>query len=180
MKFLLKDFQSKNKLKKQLDETYFMNYLELEKIVKFVCEHYNDEIDMLNDIVNKYKTIIMDDIYIPPPITIGKHTVTITEHKHGDEIKTEVIDVVNLTDDEKKQYLIQAIEIFCTNNEVNYNHEIEKDDVDKKITVIWKDLQTILKDLCRVKNLHPSKWKSSLKNISSTAKSIQQIKWVKK
>jgi hypothetical protein len=149
-------------------------------IVKYVSANHTEDYNYFNSFITsgKFQSAFKKQPVVPE--NIWKHTVTITEHKYGDEIKTEVIDVVNLTAEQKKQYLIQAIEIFCTNNEVDYDHTIDKDDADKKITVVWKDLQTILKDLCRVKNLYPSKWRDPLKNISSTSKSIQQIRWVKK
>jgi hypothetical protein len=61
-----------------------------------------------------------------------------------------------------------------------YDHKTEKDK-DKKITLVWKDLQSILKNICQVKNLGSLvKWKTPLKNIDTDSKSIQQIKWIKK
>jgi hypothetical protein len=149
-------------------------------IVKYVSANHTEDYNYFNSFITsgKFQSAFKKQPVVPE--NIWNHTVTITEHKYGDEIKTEVIDVVNLTAEQKKQYLIQAIEIFCTNNEVDYDHTIDKNNADKKITVVWKDLQTILKDLCRVKNLYPSKWRDPLKNISSTSKSIQQIRWVKK
>ena len=150
-------------------------------IVKYVSANHTEDYNYFNDFITsgKFQTTFKKTPVVPPPISFG-HTLTIKEHKGGREIKTQTIDVANLTDDQKKEYLIRAIEIFCTNNKMEYNHETEKDNADKKITLVWKDIQSILKQVCRVKKLLPNKWRASLKEINTDSQSIRQIKWINK
>ena len=149
-------------------------------IVKYVSANHTEDYNYFNDFITsgKFQTTFKKAPVIPP--SVYGHTLTIKEHIDGREIKTQTIDVANLTDDQKKEYLIKAIEIFCTNNKMEYNHETEKDNADKKITLVWKDLQNILKQVCQVKKLLPNKWREQLKSINTDSQSIQQIKWVKK
>ena len=80
----------------------------------------------------------------------------------------------------KQEYLIQAIEIFCVDGGTPYEYQKDKDDTEKKITLVWKDLQAVLKQVCGVKKLLPSKWRKQLKDINADSQSIQQIQWIKK
>jgi hypothetical protein len=175
------------KLKKLLQQLKFnckkemvvVHYDSLIKIVRHVSANHTEDYEYFNTFINsgEYKLSLNLPPVIPQPIIFGTHTVTITEQKNGNEIASTVIDIANLTDAEKRQYLIQAIEIFCTNNGTNYNHDEEKHS-DKKIVVVWKDLQTILKGICHTAKLQPSKWRNPLKSIGDDSKSIQQIKWL--
>ena len=161
-------------------EMVVLHYDSLIKIVNHVHESHVKSYEKWNDFVTggEYKLQLDKTPVIPANVWV--HTITMTEQKYGEVCETKIIDVADLTDVQKKDYLIQAIEIFCTDNEMEYNHEADKDNVDKKITIIWKDLQPILKKICCVKNLQPSKWRDPLKTISTDSKSIDQIKWVKK
>jgi hypothetical protein len=179
------------KLKKLLQQLKFnrkkemvvVHYSSLIKIVKHVSDNHTEDYEYFNDFISsgEYKLTLDLTPIVPPPVIFNNHTLTIKEHKNGEEIKTHTIDVANLNDDQKKEYLIRAIEIFCTSSGTPYDHKTEKDNKDKKITLIWKDLQTILKNICHVKNLGSLiKWKMPLKNIDTNSKSIEQIKWIKK
>jgi phage anti-repressor protein len=160
-------------------EMVVVHYNSLIKIVRHVSANHTEDYEYFNTFIEsgEYKLSLNAAPIIPQPILFGTHTITITEQKDGDEIKSKVIDIANLTDAEKRQYLIQAIEIFCTNNGTDYNHDEEKNS-DKKIVVVWKELQTILKGICHTAKLQPSKWRNPLKSIGDDSKSIQQIKWL--
>jgi hypothetical protein len=160
-------------------EMVVVHYDSLIKIVRHVSTNHTEDYEYFNTFIDsgEYKLSLNTAPVIPTPILFDTHTITITEQKYGDEINSKVIDIANLTDAEKRQYLIQAIEIFCTNNGTDYNHDEEKNS-DKKIIVIWKELQTILKDICNTAKLQPSKWRNPLKSIGDNSKSIQQIKWL--
>jgi len=179
------------KLKKLLQQLKFnrkkemvvVHYTALIKIVHHVSANHTEDYEYFNDFISsgEYKLSLDLTPVIPPPLIFDKHTIKMVEEKNGEEIKCEVIDIANLNDEQKKEYLIRAIEIFCTTSGTPYNHETEKDNVNKKITLVWKDLQSILKNICHVKNLGALvKWKTPLKNIDADSQSIQQIKWIKK
>ena len=161
-------------------EMVVLHYDTLINIVNRVHEHHLEDYETWNDFITSGEYKLQLDKTPIIPADVWNHTITLTEQKDGKVCKTKTIDVADLTDAQKKDYLIQAIEIFCTDNEMEYNHEADKDNADKKITIIWKDLQSILKKICCVKKLQPSKWRDPLKTISTDSKSIDQIKWVKK
>jgi hypothetical protein len=158
-------------------EMVVLHYDSLIKIVNYVYERHVESYETWNDFVTSgdYKLQMFYPAVIPADMLAN-----MSEQKDGEVYATKTIDVADLTNVQKKDYLIQAIEIFCTDNNIEYNHEADKDNVDKKITIIWKDLQPILKKICCVKNLQPSKWRDQLKNIDTDSKSINQIKWIKK
>jgi hypothetical protein len=160
-------------------EMVVVHYDSLIKIVRHVSANHTEDYEYFNTFIEsgEYKLSLNTTPVIPQPVLIDTHTITITEQKNGNEIQSTTIDIANLSDAEKQQYLIQAIEIFCTNNGTEYNHDAEKNS-DKKIIVVWKELQTILKDICHTAKLQPSKWRNPLKSIGDNSKSIQQIKWL--
>ena len=181
-KFLINDFQRKNNLKKEKDETYFMNYTKLKKIVDLVCNNYTCEIEYLNEIIATFKDSFMEEQIIPNPLTIpGKQSlITLVETKDNIEIKREVIDVANLSATQKKEKLIQAIDLFVSNNNIkeNFDYETEKD-TDLKAILIWKEIVQNLMNLCSLtKNkVKPSLWKNSMTDIINESKCIKQVKW---
>jgi hypothetical protein len=179
------------KLKKLLQQLKFnrkkemvvVHYNALIKIVQHVSANHTEDYEYFNDFISsgEYKLSLDLTPVVPPPLIFSSHTITFKEHKNGKEIKTQTIDVANLNDEQKKEYLIKAIELFCKTSGTPYDHKTEKDNEDKKITLVWKDLQGILKNICHVKNLGSLvKWKAPLKNIDTDSKSIQQIRWIKK
>lgn len=182
-KYFLRDYQKKNNLKKDKDETYFMNYLILKKYVELICTNYNLEINEINKIVSTFEDSFMDEIVIPEPMDLPNrsNSFTITEKKYNIEIKRDVIDVVSLTDTEKKEKLIQAISLFITDNNIknDFNYYNEKDNTDVQATIIWKDIVQYLMTICELnKNaIKASLWKESMTNIVKESKCIKKINW---
>ena len=181
-KFLLNNFQRKNNLKKEKDETYFMHYTKLKKIVELVCNNYTSEIEDLNKIVATFKDSFMEEQIIPKAlnIPIKQSLITLVETKDNVEIKREVIDVANLSAIQKKEKLIQAIGLFVSDNNIkeNFDYETEKD-TELNAILVWKDIVQNLMKLCSLNKtkVKPSLWKDSMTGIINESKCIKQVKW---
>lgn len=181
-KFLLNNFQRKNNLKKEKDETYFMHYTKLKKIVELVCNNYTSEIEDLNKIVATFKDSFMEEQIIPKAlnIPIKQSLITLVETKDNIEIKREVIDVANLSAIQKKEKLIQAIGLFVSDNNIkeNFDYETEKD-TELNAILVWKDIVQNLMKLCSLNKtkVKPSLWKDSMTGIINESKCIKQVKW---
>ena len=191
LKFLLKAFNKKNPKKSQKDETYFLGFVKLEKIVKLVCEHHDEEVSVLNDIISTFADNFLEDSVIPEPINIGEpepetRIVEITETVNDSAgtmvVHRETIDVTTLTVDQKKVKLIQAIEKFAREkkNIDDFNYETSKDSEDQKMVLIWTDIIQNLMVLCAISNkrkIMASKWKDPMKTLVSEAQCLQGVKW---
>lgn len=70
LKYYLSAFQQKNKHKKKLDETVFIPYGELLKLVKLACDNFNAEMLQMNEIVDSFRNTIMEEAIIPTRINI--------------------------------------------------------------------------------------------------------------
>jgi len=191
LKFLLKAFNKKNPKKSQKDETYFLGFVKLEMIVKLVCEHHDEEVSVLNDIISTFADNFLEDSVIPEPINIGEpepetRIVEITETVNDSAgtmvVHRETIDVTTLTVDQKKEKLIQAIEKFAREkkNIEDFNYETSKDSEDQKMVLIWADILQNLMVLCAIEKknkIKANQWKTQMKTIVRESQCLQRVKW---
>jgi phage anti-repressor protein len=188
-KIILKDFQKKNSKKIQKDETYFMNFKKLKKIVMLVCNNYNSEIDELNLIIQTFNESFMDIPEIPVSIDIPneekKEIISITHEVENGDTKSNtrtVIDVSGLSVEQMKEKLIIAINKFIRENiddMKDFDYNTEKDS-DKKIKIVWKDILTNLMNICNIHSkpkIKSNLWKDTANNILAEAKCLSSIKW---
>ena len=150
-----------------------LHFAPLMRLVEFVSANHLEDYQFFNTFIEngEYKSYLEAKPIVPPHISI-------------DDIAPPVMqlafDPATLTDAEKHTMLVKAIEIYCANNNTEYNHNADKDDADKKLLIVWAELQKVLAKeygCGNIKKLKPSKWRQVLKNIGVTANSIDRIKW---
>lgn len=110
-----------------------------------------------------------------------KTSITTKPNIQHSIIKTPVIiNVVNLSEEDKLNILIKSIDIWCINNNICYEFEKDRDDESKNIILDWDSIKTVIKDVYDISNnrLKPSRWRNVLKIIGNN-KSIKKIKWKK-
>lgn len=172
-------------------EWFLSSWNNLVKLLDIISNNMNEELEIVNQLVKEVHSIDIDmekekyieglDMNIFKP----KETISIThEITENDNVitNTQTINIANLTAEQKKEKLINAITLFIRKNidgMENFNYEYEKDD-EKNIQIIWKDVLKNLMNICNIKSkskILANSWKTTLRNIIDEAKCINSIKW---
>ena len=182
LKYLLKSFQRKNKYKNKFDETYNIAYKQFHNIVKIVCEHHDEEIDVLNKIIKNYEEEYMNEPFIPPPIKLAQEekTITVETNTNGNTTTRQItVDISNMSDDQKEKEVIKAIEKLIQKDNPEFKYEENKNNEDD-IVIAWKNIQPFLKTLYNKKSeWRAGHWIDTVKKIKNNTKCIEKIRGIK-
>jgi hypothetical protein len=108
-------------------------------------------------------------------------TVEISSSENGQETQRTVVDVSNLSEEERKAKLIQAIEKFVKDEKIkeDFVYDQHKDDESLNADLRWRDIATNLMAICNI-NSRPrmklSRWQSTMREMESDP-FINHIKW---
>ena len=186
-KSLLVDFQQKNMKKGKKDETYFCNFQKLYAIVTLVCDNYNREISELNSMIKTFDKDFSKTSEIPQEVDFeGNYEITVTRRNSGRLIEARSIEVSDLTSEQKKEKLAEAINL-CMNAEISKGDvpfDFNVDNTHQNKTVLqWPQILKNLMKICRIRTkpkIKASLWKPTLKEMVADSGFIESVRWVKK
>jgi hypothetical protein len=92
-----------------------LHYDGLVEIIDFIEQNHNEGCEFVNDFIkNKNIAYMNKKPVIPPPIIIGKSVklITLIESVDNVESNRNVIDVSDISEDERKEKIKEALNIF--------------------------------------------------------------------
>jgi hypothetical protein len=176
-------YQSKeldNRLKKLLafskynknKEMVVIHFDGLCKIIREVSENHDDDYEYCNKYITEgYKEYLNKPPVIPPPINISEsREIAIIETEDNVEISRTVIDVSNLSVEDREAKIKEAFNKFIQDKYNKPNFDCDADTLTENVKVPWKEFKNILMNLSNIASigkLKPSIWKTQTKTIAS-------------
>ena len=175
-------------------EWFLATWDQMSKLLDIISKNMDKEIDTVNELVkevhefdegqnlqneeNKYTDGLDMSLFSKST----KELLTITHENSGMNKTSETIDISNLTNIQKKEKLVMAINKFVRTNVQGmeeFDYEIQKDTPSLLITLKWKHILQNLMEICEItkSKIKANAWRPSLKEIERDSRCINKVEW---
>jgi prophage antirepressor-like protein len=144
---VLQRFKDKQNSRKEM---IHMIYNRLEEVIDFICDHYDCEIDFINERCQQmFRDTLECEPIIPLPLDMDEYMEVIV-NKNGYK-KTEKIDITGWTDEQINNTMKEIVNLCSKAIYPDYDFNLHKNDIDIKLR--WSEISATLRQLYRVDDM---------------------------
>jgi hypothetical protein len=170
VKNILKQYKCTGEDKKEM---VIYPYNLLERIIDNTIKNNTDDYDFLTNIeATEYDAHLKRTPTVPPPISLESNQITFIETENDVEVLLTVVDVSNLTSDERTAKLKEALNRFVRTKKPDIpEYDCNSDTLDDPITIPWKDFKQLLADVLTINlnKLKPKSWQVPARIVATNA-----------
>jgi hypothetical protein len=149
-------------------EMCVLHYDGLVEIIDFIEQNHSEGCEFVNDFIKNKNTAYMNKTpVVPPPIIIGNSVKLITLIESVDNVESDrkVIDVSNMSEDERKEKIKEAINIFIRHETNTPEYNCAEYELSNNTSIKWKEIQKNLIALLGGKKPKWTPWRKNTKEI---------------
>jgi hypothetical protein len=149
-------------------EMCILHYDGLVEIIDFIEQNHSEGCEFVNDFIkNKNIAYMNKKPVIPPPIIIGipVKLITLIESVDNVESNRNVIDVSDISEDDRKEKIKEALNIFIRHETNTPEYNCSEYDLSDSMSIKWKEIQKNLVMLLGGKKPKWIPWRKNAKEI---------------
>jgi hypothetical protein len=157
-------------------EMVVLHYEMLLKFVGYIANNHEKEYDFFNHYVENYHSYYINkNPVIPDAVDISDKTedkteITITETKNNVEINRQVIDVSNLSKDDREEKIKEAINKYLNDSGEHTDFDCDKHTITEGLSISWSVIKQTLMTILNIqqsKKLKSTLWWTDAKEIAA-------------